>query len=70
MLIKFPFSQLLITILASALVGILTFCCWTCTYRCGKEELFFKVGIIIDDLKNDGNLEEDSDKLTMKSIIG
>ena len=31
----------------------------------GPKNYFFKVGIIIDDLKNDGNLDEDSDKLTM-----
>ena len=32
----------------------------------GSKKLFFKVGIIIDDLKNDGNLEEDCYRLTMK----
>ena len=35
----------------------------------GPRNNFFKVAIIIDDLKNDENLEEDSDKLTMKRII-
>ena len=35
----------------------------------GLKKIFFNVGIIIDDQSNDGNLEKDCDKLTIKRHI-